>query len=201
MIISDEIRKFDLDIEFLTQQMATIGGVNANAASFGELFIAESIAFRLYRAYERILRAIFLESCVSDTTPTGLSIRAKLRSSTHDDVEAILKVGKQFLDWGNCQTVRDLSTLVFENGFPVADVIGPLNNDLIGLQRIRNFIAHDSKEAASGFEKVVANYLPLGTQVTGAGFLMLSRRNPGDRNVLSQLLNKVGSITTVYLTL
>ena len=202
MIIADEIFRFDSDVAFLVGEFKKLDGVEIGVAKQEHILAAEALGFRLFRSTERLIRAIFLESCVFERTPAGKKIESKIKCADHILAENILKFGKNFMDWGRVDNIRELSNLVFDNGFPMIDVISPLNSTLVDLHRIRNFIAHDSSEAKSGFEKVIANYLvPSVTDPVTAGELLLSRRAPNKPKVASMIATKVSGLTSIYLSL
>lgn len=202
MNLVDEILRFDTDLDFLGSQITALGPIEVNTANAKDIFVAEALAFRMFRATERFLRAVFLDSCVSNTTARGTPINSKLKCPSHEIAEEILKAGSRYLDWGNTKTVRELSQLVLENGFPVGEVLNPTNSILLDLQRIRNFIAHDSNEAAAGFEKVIANHLyPSPNLPKSAGLFLLSRRSAQDHQVIRALYSRIETLTSIYLEL
>ena len=202
MIISEEISRFNFDMLFLGQQVSLLNSADSFNASNEQLFFVEAIAFKLFRASERMIRAIFLESCVNEITPFGTVVVSKLRCPNHEVAESILKGRNAFLDWGNTKSVSELSTLIFENGFPVSDIFLTLNSALVDLQRIRNYIAHDSKEAVTGFEKAVPNYVhPQVIPFATAGALLLSRRAVADMQVVKIIHQKISQLSVLYSSL
>jgi hypothetical protein len=77
-----------------------------------------------------------------------------------------------------------------------------MNADIIDLQRIRNYIAHDSVEAESSFEKVIRNYLnPSINPPLTAGELLLSRRNPSEKRVIKKIHEKISNLSKTYKSL
>lgn len=202
MKIVDEIRKFDLEMAFIGVEIAQLDGVEAINAGKSQVYAAEALGFRLFRTTERFVRAVFLDSCTIDRTPAGRSIDSKIRANDHKRVEEILKAGKPFLDWGNIKSTRALAELVFENGFPITDLFNPINSSLVDLQKIRNYIAHDSDEAKVSFESVLLNYLPQSPNPPqSAGELLLSRRAARSSKVASLLHGKLDQLSTIYLNL
>jgi hypothetical protein len=200
--ISDEIKKFDDDMAFVLLSLAKLANAEPTSATQEDLFSIESLAFRTFRASERLIRAVFLEGCASATTPSGTKVASKVRSSDHRTVEEVLKAGNRFLDWGNIAKVRTLANLVFDNGFPVIDVVDPINSDLTDLQKIRNFIAHDSDEAKSGFDQVVASRLVLSPNPPdSAGKLLLSRRSINRPRVAKTLFTQIDKMTSIYVSI
>jgi hypothetical protein len=107
----------------------------------------------------------------------------------------------KFLDWGNPQQTTQRANVIFDRGFPITDAISPLHSTLLDLQRIRNFIAHDSTEARNQFYKAASNYLNAGVHsLLTAGDLLLARRRPRDAYVLTTLIAKVGDLDSAYMS-
>lgn len=202
MDLEDEIEAFAKEILFLSEFKKTIYALNFEEDREWQKaqFLAEAVTFRLYRAQERFIRAIFLNTCVVRTSYLGQPVISRLTCPDTETAEAILKASAvKFLDWGNPQQTTQRASLVFENGFPITDTIGPLHSSLVSLQRIRNYIAHDSREASSGFQKAIQGFLSPGSTITTAGQLLLSRRRRRQSYVLSQLVNNVAALRTTYL--
>ena len=199
MSIEQEIEFYDNNNTFLRGKIVELARVDLSDATQNELFLAEALAFRTYRAYERFTRAVFLHGCASTTTTSGRSIVSKLRCHDWETAENILKIGSRFLDWGNPEITMTLANLVFENGFPVVEVIGPVRSTLVDLRRVRNFIAHDSKEAANGFIKATRNYVGTGVPTPDtAGMLLLSRKRRRESQAIRQIFDRVAALSEIY---
>ena len=202
MSIEQEIEFYNNNNTFLRRKIVELARVDSSDATQNELFLAEALAFRTYRAYERFARAVFLDGCISTTTTSGKSIVSKLRCHDWQTAEDILKVGSRFLDWGNPEIIMPLANLVFDNGFPVVEVIGPVHSTLVDLRRVRNFIAHDSKEAANGFRKAARNYVQTGVPTPDtAGMLLLSRKRRRESQAIRKLFDRVAALSVIYSNL
>lgn len=205
MTLPDEMAAFAEEIAFLDAFKASVYRMDFSDPQQWQTakFLAEALLFRLYRAQERLVRAVFLDTCVSHKSFLGNDVGSRLSCGEWSIAEDILKAsGAKFLDWGNPQQTIIRASLIFDGGFPITDMIAPLHSTLVDLQRIRNFVAHDSGEAASQFRKAANNYLTGGTgALTSAGDLLLSRRRPREPYVLSQLISKVGKLDAAYKAL
>lgn len=202
MSIEHEITLFDKNSNFLRPKIRDLAGIDVQNATENDLFLAEAIAFRIYRSYERFARALFLHGCTSDKTPKGTPIVSKLRCENWDTAEEILKAGNRFLDWGNPASTMKLAGLIFENGFPMKEVISPIHSTLTDLQRVRNFIAHDSHEAMDGFRKVILNYVSTGSaEPDNAGKLLLSRKRRRESQAIRKIFKNVTALSTIYADL
>jgi hypothetical protein len=200
--IEHEIRLFEHERALLSGFIRNLSTLERSSIKQEDLFLAESVLFRTYRICERLVRVSFLHYCVQDKTFTGAQVNSKLKCQDWHTAEAILKSGNKFLDWGNVNSVKSISELVFENGFPISDMISPIHSRLVDLQRLRNFVAHDSKEAEEGFKKSRTQYLRVGDNYPQTvGELCLYRRTQrsdivlqvvfGDATKLSDILKKL----------
>lgn len=199
MSIEDEFSRFNGDCSLLSKFISDLAKIPSDKITSADHFLAEAVTFRLYRAYERLIRAVFLDFCITSTTAQGRPVKSKLTCDDWDTAEEILKAGNKFLDWGNVQSVRKISNLVFEQGFPLVDVVGPIASTLIDLHRFRNFIAHSSKEAESGFKKAVPQYVTVGSDApVSVGELAIYRRSARADITLRIVHDKVSALPTIY---
>lgn len=205
MTLPDELKAFSDEIAFLDGFKTSVYRMDFSDQQQWQTskFLAEALLFRLYRSQERLVRAVFLDTCVSHKSFLGHDVGSRLSCRDWSIAENVLKAsGAKFLDWGNPQQTTQRASLIFDGGFPITDMISPLHSTLVDLQRIRNFVAHDSDEAASQFRKAANNYLSgVASVMTSAGDLLLSRRRPRDPYVLSQLISEVGKLDVAYKAL
>ncbi|HTR15698.1 MAG TPA: hypothetical protein VMI52_01525, partial [Acetobacteraceae bacterium] len=107
----------------------------------------------------------------------------------------ILKSGNRFLDWGNVDSVKQLANLVFHQGFPIVDMLSPVLSTLKDLQRFRNFVAHDSREAADGYRSSRGQYVRVGdASPETVGELALYRRNSKSSITIKIIHGKVSQL-------
>jgi len=197
--IEDELALFVAGTDFLKDIVNGLAKVDETTATAKEMFVAEAVAFRMFRNYERLLRAVFLDSCTRETTISGRVIKSKLKCADWETAEDILKSGNRFLDWGNIETTKRNASLIFDGGFPVTDLVAPIYTDLFYLQRIRNFIAHDSPEAIRGFDKIKRNHLPAGRIMpTIAGEFLISRRRTSEAQIVKKIWKKVSALEAIF---
>lgn len=202
MTIDDELLFFEGQLDLLLKFIQSLAKIDAPDIKQEDLFLAEAVTFRLFRSYERFVRACFLDFCVKDKTKNGKDVTSKLKCSDWETAENILKSGNKFLDWGNVDTVRSIANLVYKDGFPINDLISPINSTLKDLQRFRNFIAHDSNDAAKGFKTSRTQYVKVGhTPPETVGELALYRRKIRADITLKILHDKVQNLAQIYKTL
>lgn len=196
MTINQELKRFEKSCQLLE------GRINGIAVivdpSEDDEFIAEAIAFRLFRIQERLMRSFFLNCCVKTRSPSNKRIYSKLRCGDWETAEEIIKAGNNFLDWGNPTRTRNLANLIFLDGFPINDVLLTKSSIITDLQRIRNFIAHDSREAAVSFTKVARSYLKTGDPVpASAGALLLYRKRESETITLRRIFDQMTELSEV----
>lgn len=202
MLIEDELSKFDAELAVLRGFSKILASVDLPDATDEDFFLAEAIIFRLYRIYERLIRISFLFYCTVDKTIAGNEVKSKLRCDDIDTAEAIIKAGNKFLDWGNPASTKKLADLVFDNGYPISELLSPVHSSLVDLQRFRNYVAHDSDEAASGFRSSRSQYVRLGDiSPETVGQLSLYRKGARADNTLSFLIEKISALSTILRSL
>lgn len=198
MTLEAELDRFDNEFALLGAFIEELAQVELKEATREQLFLAEAVIFKSYRLYERLSRHAFLYYCVETVTLSGAAVKSKLKCADVATAESILKAGNKFLDWGSVDTTRKLANLVFEEGFPVVEFISPMASTLTDLQRFRNFVAHDSDEAASAFRKSRTQYIRAGTDVPETvGELALYRRTARHDPVLKILHKKTSSLSVI----
>lgn len=202
MPIEEEITYFNSQCDLLLAVIDDLATTSDAEHTDRHLFLAEAVTFRLYRVYERLVRSTFLHYCVAKETLGGAPVVSKLTCPDWETAEAILKSGNKFLDWGNVVSVKKMSELIFHNGFPVGNMIAPLHSDLMNLQKLRNFVAHDSQEAENGFKRARTQFVRIGdAEPTTVGELVLYRRNARDDVTLKIIHRKVSGLSGILSSL
>lgn len=99
-------------------------------------------------------------------------------------------------------SIQKMADLVFEEGFPVRDLLSPIHGVLVDLQRFRNFVAHDSSEAVLGFKKSRTQYVRVGHALPETvGELSLYRKNSRADITIKILHQKVSSMSGILQAL
>jgi len=89
--------------------------------------------------------------------------------------------------------------LVFDNGFPLVDIVNPIASTLTDLHRFRNFIAHSSKEAEQGFKKAVPQYVKVGHEPPDTvGKLAIYRKSARADITLRIVHKKVSALPAIF---
>jgi len=200
--VEKEMVSFNEQAQLLREIVVELSAFERSKIGQRELFLAEAVIFRLYRIYERLSRSAFLHFCVTDRTMLGAPVKSKLKCPNWDIAEDILKSGNRFLDWGNVISTQKMSGLIFEEGFPIKDMLSPIHSNLVDLQRFRNFVAHESTEAEAGFKKSRPQYIKIGDILPETvGRLALYRKSARSDNSLTILHQKVASLSGILAAL
>jgi hypothetical protein len=185
-------------LDSLNQRQFAAGLGRKSGLSKAQLHVlTEAIFFAGFRAYEQFMRNVFVLYCCGVQPSRRRLIRPYLKPKTLKHAEELLQSSMPFLDWSSPDSLIDRAETYLEGGYPVKDVITANLESLRDLKRIRNHIAHMSKESQAEYLKTVKRHygiVPLKVPRPGE-FLLLTRR--GSRSYyLSdylQLINKVAA--------
>jgi hypothetical protein len=163
--------------------------------------LTESIFFAAFRAYEQFLRQIFIIYCLGKQTMHRRQIQSFLNPTNIDHAEALIQSAMPFLDWSSPDQVIERAELYLKGGYPIKRAIAANIDSLRDFKRIRNHIAHMSKESMGEYKKVLKKYftvLPLRIPTPGEYLLLPSQSNTLRYNLLAyiDLIEKVSSQMT-----
>lgn len=177
------LRKLDT----LNQSQFSAGGTGRPVLTKTQLHVlTEAIFFAAFRSYEQFMRNVFVLYCCGIQPNRRKLVRPYLRPKTLKHTEELLQSSMPFLDWSSPDNVIERAETYLQDGYPVKNVISANVDGLRNLKRIRNHIAHMSKESHYEYLKTVRQH-------HGTNPLKVPR--PGE----FLLLKRTGS-TTYYLT-
>ena len=134
------------------------------------------------RAYENFVRDVFLLYCIDTPTLTGKAPRSYLRARDFVHAEIMIQSAMPFLDWSSVEAVIERAEIYLRNGFLFKQVLSANLVRATELRRLRNHIAHNSKESRTQYIKVLQGTLPtlpLSIPKPGEFLLMPDRRTNG----------------------
>ena len=141
-------------------------------------FLTEAIVFTACRAYENYVRDIFLLYCQGKPTTKGVVVKSYLKPRDFAHAEELVQSSMPLVNWSRPNVIIERAELYLEDGFPIK-VPYSINRDMLGdILRIRNHIAHNSKESLHDYRKVVKKHygtMPLSTPSPGE-FLLLPEK-------------------------
>jgi hypothetical protein len=144
-------------------------------------FLAEAIFFRAFRAYESFVRDCFILYCLGKPTCSGTPTIPFLHPTSFIHGEKLIQSSMRFLDWTNPETIIERAELYLKDGFPFKLPYASHREALLDLARIRNHIAHDSKESLDGYRIVLKEHYattPLTIPTPGEFLLLIDKKMP-----------------------
>lgn len=118
--------------------------------------IAESILFHAYRTYEEFIESVFLDYCLGAQTNNNQAVKSFLRPKNQDHARELIRALEKFIEWDADRTIQR-AELFLEDGFPIKNAIVLHKSVLVDIRKIRNYIAHSSKEAENKYNQVIKN--------------------------------------------
>jgi hypothetical protein len=143
--------------------------------------LTESIFFAAFRAYQNFLRDIFLLYCLEKRPRSGKRVRSYLKPKNFGHAELLIQSQMPFLDWVSPDNVIERAELYLERGFPVRLPYTAGRETFLDMKKIRNHIAHNSKESLREYKKVLRKHytiVPLVIPTPGQFLLETDRRHP-----------------------
>lgn len=100
--------------------------------------------------YERSIERLFIGLLCGNAQIPGCSPRFKVSFS---QAEAIVRGGKEYIDWMPYDHTMKRSRLYFDGGYPFVDLSDTEKDVLRKMTYIRNALAHESGTALNKFQK------------------------------------------------
>jgi len=144
-------------------------------------FLTESIFFRAFRSYEKVVRDVFLLYCLGKRSDSGKKASSYLKPKSFLHAETLLKSQLRFLDWGNPDIVIERAETYLKDGYPIKLPLSSNREALQDFRKIRNHIAHDSKESLEGYKSVLRKHygtVPLSVPCPAEFLLRNDRADP-----------------------
>ena len=144
-------------------------------------FLTEAVFFRAFRAYESFVRDVFLLYCLGKRPRSGARVASFLNPRSFLHAEELVQSSMRFLDWTNPDIVIKRAELYLRDGFPIKLPYTVYRETLSDFRRIRNHIAHDSKESLAGYQTVLRRHygtIPLKVPPPGEFLLVMDKKDP-----------------------
>lgn len=199
----NEIRRLEhYDTENQAKFSASVAAVGPVKLSKRQLFmLTEAIFFTGYRAYENFLRDIFLLYCMEKKPKSAQVVNSFLDPRDFNHAEMLIQSSMPFLDWSSPSIVINRAELYLAQGFPIKLPISTNQDLLTDYKRLRNHIAHNSKESLDEYKKTIRKHLstiPLIIPSPGEFLLISERRMPHKYKLLTffDLMKKLANDIT-----
>jgi hypothetical protein len=150
--------------------------------------LTEAIFFAGFRAYENFIRDIFLLYCMEKQPNTRKKVKSYLSPMNYSHTEVLIQSSMPFLDWSSPDTIIDRASIYLQDGYPIKLPLTTNIEALRNFKKLRNHIAHNSKESLDEYIKVVKRYIttiPLQIPSPGEILLITDRSNPTQYILLS----------------
>jgi len=192
----NKLKNLDLDTQQrLSSSLGrpTIGSLTRKQV----LVITENIFFSAFRTYESLMEDVFLLYCMEKPPLSGKKPKSYINPTSFNHAADLIKSSMSFLDWTAPENLIKRSELFLKNGYPVKGVITANQTILQNFKRIRNHIAHNSRESHSKYLIVLRNTLttvPVKPPNVGEFLLMTDRLNSPDYYLMTYLdeIEKIG---------
>ena len=197
MTVADHMAEFTGTVTLIKSLRTKANDPNANISAPERFLLYEAIFLRVFRAYENLLEETFVSYLVGEQSASGNAVPCFVTPRDRDHARAIVTSSQPFLDWTSPPVVITRSETYINGGDPVRSAITASQQYLQIAKKLRNHIAHNSRESTQEFRKVVQEFLlTLPVQLPSAGELLAQRpaRGPANRmEVLEYFIEKLES--------
>ncbi len=177
----DRLTRFDIENQRIFSHVLSIPA-SRSMSKRQLILLTEALFFSGYRAYENFVRDIFLLYCLEKRPRSGKKVSSYLQPKNFTHAEELIQSSMRFLDWNSPDEMIRRSELYLANGFPIKLPYSADKETFTDLRRLRNHIAHRSKESLEDYKKVLKKHyrtIPLALPEPGAFLLERDRRLPG----------------------
>lgn len=155
--------------------------------------LTEGTYFSAYRAFENFVEETFLLYSLEKANIVGKKPKSYLNPRDYNHAFELIKSSMVHLEWNNPDHVIARAETYLKDGEPIKQVIASNRQILHDMRKIRNHIAHNSKDSLAQFKKVIQNHygtVPLTIPRPGEYLvLMVPRMTPAKHYLLHYLEN------------
>jgi len=123
-----------------------------------------------YKCWENFIEDLFISYSVYNPPISGITPNPYLNPLTETRALKLLKLEKPFMDWTSPDTIISRAEICFENHTIISEPLKRSIQDIRDAKRIRNCVAHGSKEAARIFNELCRSKLGI-TGITPGVYL------------------------------
>lgn len=123
--------------------------------------LTEGVFLASFRAYELFLGDLFLLYCCGGNTASGRIVGSYLSPRSPDHARQLIQSSMRFLEWNNPDEIIRRAESYLKKGFPVKDPIAKNLALLHDARRIRNHIAHGTKDSKHQYIAALRNHLSI----------------------------------------
>jgi hypothetical protein len=203
MAINEVYQSFQLEINplfILDQKNQETLGTTTNQKQLH--LINEAIFTQSFRGLENFIQTVFIEYVMGSTTIHGDNVTSYLTPLNNEHAYDLIKSSQPFLEWNSPDILIKRSEVYLDNGFPVKLVISSNKSKIEDFKKIRNHIAHNSKESLVAFKKVLTRHystIPLAIPSPGK-FLQEQSKVDKRHTLLREYLNSISDIAEALVS-
>lgn len=184
MAIIDYYNEFLETIDISKEIRIKGNSTNSGFSEDARILLYEAIFLRIFRAYENFLEEAFLCYLTGENDMSGNTVVSYVRPVDKSHARKIVASSQPFLDWTSPSIVMNRSEVYINGGDPVRTAVASSLNHLQQAKKIRNHIAHNSKESGEEYRKVVQAILlttPLELPSVGQFLMEIPSAGPARR--------------------
>jgi len=157
------------------------------------LLLTEALFISAYTQFEAFLEDVFLLYTLEKPTISNIRPKSYLSPRDFDHAFDLIKSSMPHLDWTDPDTVIKRAETYLKDGGPIKNVLAGNRVLLNNMKRIRNHIAHNSRESLKQYKSVLLDHykiVPLKIPRPGEFLLnMVPQSNPRIHYLLHYLQN------------
>lgn len=104
------------------------------------------------------LRNVFLLYVIGVQPGKRKLVRSHLVPRNRGHAEELIKSSMPFLDWSSPDILAERAAIYLRDGYPIVSVIQSHMEQLRDMKRVRNHIAHMSKESLNEYKKTLTRH-------------------------------------------
>ena len=137
---------------------------SGSASKYQLELLTESVFFSAFRAFENYLEDTFILFSLEKPSISGKKYGSYLKPKNFMHGRELIKSSMQHLDWTSPDNVVKRAETYLVDGEPFKTPLSSAMTSLRDMKKIRNHIAHNSRESNQGYKQVIIKHygtLPL----------------------------------------
>lgn len=186
----DKLLRLDID-----NQKRFSGSVNRYQLEL----LTETVFFYAYREFENFLEDAFVLFSLEKKSISGKKYSSFLKPKNFSHARELLQSGMQFLDWTSPDSVISRAEIYLVDGKPFKTPIASSLESLRDMKKLRNHIAHNSRESRKGYIAVITKHyrtVPLKEPMPGKYLLEMVSRAAHPKYYLVKYIEDMKNVAT-----
>lgn len=196
--VSAPYREFINELDALTRLDADNQSRFSSSASRRQLILlSEGVFFSTFRVFERFLEDVFVLYTLEKPSISGLKYRSYLKPRNFSHGRELIQSSMPYLDWTSPDNVLSRSETYLVEGAPIKGAIVSSMDTLRDMKKIRNHIAHDSRESLIGYKAVITKHyktIPLSIPRPGEYLLQMVPKSTPSKHYLVHYIENIKTV-------